>query len=222
MRSQFSEEMLARMYEGGAVAVLVIDDAKNAVPTAKALWEGGVRAMELTLRTPAALEALRLVRKEVPEMLAGVGTILTPEQVQTVADAKADFGVAPGLNEDVVRAAQQAGLPFAPGIMTPSEIEKAVALGCRELKLFPAEPLGGMKYLQSIAAPYNHLELRYLPLGGLTLANIDAYVASPLLLALGGSWIASRKLIQEQRWDAIAQNAQDTREKIDQIRKECL
>lgn len=219
MLSQFSEETLARMKSCGAVAVLVVDDAENAVPLAKTLLEGGIGAMELTLRTPAALEALVRVRKEVPEMMAGVGTILTAEQVHAVAEAQADFGVAPGLNESVVMAAQAENLPFAPGIMTPSEIEKAVQLGCRELKLFPAEPLGGIKYLKSIAAPYAHLELQYLPLGGLSLDNMDAYVQSPLTLALGGSWIAPRNLIQQKDWETIFQNAQKTRQKIDHLRK---
>ncbi|MDO4584454.1 MAG: bifunctional 4-hydroxy-2-oxoglutarate aldolase/2-dehydro-3-deoxy-phosphogluconate aldolase [Planctomycetia bacterium] len=218
MLSQFSEETLSRMKECGAVAVLVIDDVENAVPLAKTLLEGGIGAMELTLRTPVALEALTRVRKEVPEMMAGVGTILTPQQVRAVAEANADFGVAPGINESVVLAAQEEKLPFAPGIMTPSEIEKAVQLGCRELKLFPAEPLGGMKYLKSIAAPYNHLELRYLPLGGLSLENIDVYVQSSLTLALGGSWIAPRNLIQQKDWETIFQNAQKTRQKIDLLR----
>ncbi len=218
MKSQFSEEVLAKMHACGAVAVLVIDDAMNAVPVAKALLDGGITAMELTLRTPAALDALARIRQEVPEMLAGVGTILTPEQAKQAADARADFGVAPGLNENVVLAAQAVGLPFAPGIMTPSEIEKAVELGCRELKLFPAEPLGGMNYLKSIAAPYAHLGLKYLPLGGLSISNIDPYVASPLLLALGGSWIAKRDVIQKQDWDTIRANAQAAREKIDAIR----
>ncbi|MBE6427180.1 MAG: bifunctional 4-hydroxy-2-oxoglutarate aldolase/2-dehydro-3-deoxy-phosphogluconate aldolase [Planctomycetaceae bacterium] len=218
MRSQFSEEALQKIHACGAVAVLVIDEARNAVPTAKALLDGGISAIELTLRTPAALEALANIKRELPEMMAGVGTILTPEQVQQVAEAKAAFGVAPGLNENVVLAAQKVGLPFAPGIMTPSEIEKAVALGCRELKLFPAEPCGGMKYLKSIAAPYAHLGLKYLPLGGLALENIAPYVESPLLLALGGSWIAKRDMIQKQDWDGIRANAQATREKIDAIR----
>lgn len=218
MQSQFSEESLAKMHTCGAIAVLVIDDAANAVPAAKALLDGGISAMELTLRTPVALEALANIRREIPEMFAGVGTILTAEQAKQAAEAKADFGVAPGLNEEVVRAAQVAGLPFAPGIMTPSEIEKGVALGCRELKLFPAEPCGGMKYIKSVAAPYNHLGLRYLPLGGLSLENMDAYVESPLILALGGSWIAKRDLIQKQDWAAITANARAARERIDAIR----
>lgn len=219
MKSQFSEEVLEKIHACGAIAVLVIDEAANAVPAAKALLDGGINAMELTLRTPAALEALANIRRELPEMFAGVGTILTVEQVQQVAEAKADFGVAPGLNENVVLAAQAAGVPFAPGVMTPSEIEKAVSLGCRELKIFPAEPCGGMKYLKSVAAPYAHLGLKYLPLGGLTLENIGPYVESPLLLALGGSWIAKRDLIQKQDWAAITANARATREKIDSIRQ---
>ncbi|MDO4556928.1 MAG: bifunctional 4-hydroxy-2-oxoglutarate aldolase/2-dehydro-3-deoxy-phosphogluconate aldolase [Lachnospiraceae bacterium] len=218
MKSQFPQDKLERLSKGGAVAVLILDKLESAVPLAKAIWAGGINAMELTLRTPVALEALKAIRAEVPEMLAGVGTILTPEQVKAVYAAGADFGVAPGLNESVVKTAQDVGLPFAPGVMTPSEIEKGVVLGCRELKLFPAELSGGVKYMKSVAAPYEHLGLRYMPLGGLTIDTLGAYFATGLTLAVGGSWIAPRATIQEENWAKITENARKTREAIDQAR----
>ena len=137
MDSLFPEAMLQRIENCGVIAVLVIDEPENAVPLARALLACGIDAMELTLRTPGAVEALRIVRQQVPEMLAGVGTILRPEQVEEVVDAGAAFGVAPGLNLKVVERAKQLGLPFAPGIVTPSELELAVEIGCRELKFFP-------------------------------------------------------------------------------------
>ena len=179
MQSQFPQEMLDRIERAGVIAVLVIDDAAHALPVAKALLEGGVDAIELTLRTPAAIESLKTVRRQVPQMLTGIGTAITTEQVERIVDAGAAFGVAPGLNRSVVQKAQALSLPFAPGIMTPSEIEAAVELGCRELKFFPAEPSGGIKLLTSMRAPYAHLGLRFVPLGGVNAANLADYIADP-------------------------------------------
>lgn len=189
------------------MAVLMVDDAANAVPIARALLAGGVNAMELTLRTPAALDALKRIRAEVPEMIAGAGTVLSPQQVHEAQDAGAAFAVAPGVNPRVVREAVAAGLPFAPGVCTPTDIEMALEEGCRLLKLFPAGPQGGLPYLSSIAAPYQHLGVRFVPLGGITAANAAEYLASPLVAALGGSWIAPRNLINKQDWASITANA---------------
>lgn len=191
------------------MAVLVVDDAGEAVPLARALLRGGVRAMELTLRTPAALEALERIVREVPEMYAGVGTVLTPEQIRRVKAAGAAFGVAPGLNPRVVEEARRVGLTFAPGVATPSEIESAVELGCGVLKLFPAETLGGLPYLKSVAAPYSHLGIEYIPLGGIGIKNLRQYLEAPEILAVGGSWLATRDLIRAKDWDAISRNCEE-------------
>jgi 2-dehydro-3-deoxyphosphogluconate aldolase/(4S)-4-hydroxy-2-oxoglutarate aldolase len=205
--SRFPDVVLERIQQTAVVAVLVVDRAEDAVPLARALLAGGIGAMELTLRTPVAIDALRAVVAEVPEMLPGIGTILTPEQVREVAQSGAAFGVAPGLNRRVIETAQQVGLPFAPGVATPSELEAALELGCREVKLFPAEPLGGMAYLNSMAAPYTHLGVRFIPLGGLSADNCAAYLQSPLVLAIGGSWLAPRDLIARHDWAAITDRA---------------
>jgi 2-dehydro-3-deoxyphosphogluconate aldolase/(4S)-4-hydroxy-2-oxoglutarate aldolase len=209
MESQFTSDLLERIQSCGVVAVLVIDHAKDAVPVANALLAGGVDAMELTLRTPAALESLKAIRSEVPEMLAGIGTILTPQQISEVVEAGASFGVSPGTNPVVIREAQQAGLPFAPGVLTPSDIEVALALNCRELKFFPAEPSGGLPYLKSMAAPYLHLGVRFVPLGGVNSENLKTYLADPLILAVGGSWLAPRSLIDDGQWDTITSRASE-------------
>jgi 2-dehydro-3-deoxyphosphogluconate aldolase/(4S)-4-hydroxy-2-oxoglutarate aldolase len=142
--------MLDRVQRCGVIAVLIVDQAQDAIPLAQALLAGGIDAMELTLRTPAALDALRRIKAEVPKMLVGAGTVLTPEQVSEVAAAGADFAVSPGMNPRVVLAARELGLPFAPGIATPSDIEQAIECGCKLLKFFPAEPLGGLSYLKAI------------------------------------------------------------------------
>jgi 2-dehydro-3-deoxyphosphogluconate aldolase/(4S)-4-hydroxy-2-oxoglutarate aldolase len=185
------------------VAVTVVDRAEDALPLGEALFEGGVTAIELTLRTPAALEALRLLRTRMPQLLVGAGTVLTPEQVRQVADCDAAFGVAPGMNPRVVEAAIAAGLPFAPGVCTPSDIERAIELERLVLKFFPAEPCGGLAYLRTVASPYAHLGVRYLPLGGLTLDNLAAYLREPCVGGIGGSWIAPREWIRSGDWGAI-------------------
>lgn len=203
----FDPALADKIAEAGIVAVLVIDDAGDAVPLARALLEGGVGVMELTLRTPAALDALRHIRREVPEMVAGIGTILNVDQLHAAHEAGAAFGVSPGCNPRLLSAAREAAFSFGPGISTPTDIEIAVEHGCRLLKFFPAEQLGGLSYLRAMAAPYAHLGLRYIPLGGLTEANAGTYLNDPLIGAIGGSWIAPREAIKSNDWKTIAANA---------------
>ena len=204
----FPSSLVDRFERCGNVAVAVVDDPDRAVPLARALLAGGVNAIELTFRTPRAVEALRRIVSEVPEALVGAGTVLTPAQLREAKDAGAAFAVAPGFNPDVVRAAADLGLPFAPGVMTPSEIEGAYALGCtRLLKFFPASVAGGLAGLRTLAAPYKHLGIRFLPLGGLKRDNTAEWLADPLVAACGGSWIAPAKLIDAGDWPAITDNA---------------
>jgi len=219
MIGPFPSEIVERIERAGVIAVLVVDEAADAVPLARALLAGGVDIMELTLRTPAAIGALREIKANVPEMMAGIGTILTVEQVREVTEAGAAFGVAPGLNARIVREAGEAHLPFAPGVATPSDVELAVECGCRLLKFFPAEPIGGLTYLKSMAAPYAYLGLRFVPLGGINAGNLGAYLADPLILGAGGSWIASRALIQARDWQAITANAREATAIVQAVRK---
>lgn len=212
------ESLLRRLERTGVVAVLVIDDPDAAVPLACALRDGGVDCLELTLRTPSALESLKRIRDAVPGMALGVGTILDPQQVRDVAAAGATFGVSPGLNPRVVAEAQKIGLPFAPGVCTPTDIELALELGCRVLKLFPAEACGGITYLKNVAAPFAHLGVRFIPLGGLNAANAASYLQEPSVLALGGSWLAPRDRILAQDWTAITANAREAAGIIARVR----
>ena len=205
--SAFPEDMLQRLAAIRVVAGFSINKVEHAVPVARALLAGGIGAMELTLRTPAAMDAVHAICAEVPEMLAGVGTILTPEQAVRVKEAGADFGVAPGMSLRVVRAAQEAGLPFAPGIATPSELEAAIESGCRFVKFFPAEASGGIPYLRSMTAPYEHLDIRYFPLGGINSGNMADYLKEDSVPAVGGSWIVKQDLLAREDWDAITARA---------------
>jgi 2-dehydro-3-deoxyphosphogluconate aldolase/(4S)-4-hydroxy-2-oxoglutarate aldolase len=194
--------------ENKIIAVLVVDNVADAVPLAETLLEGGITALELTLRTPAAMESLRVIRKHIPVMTAGVGTILTRDQVKDARAADAAFGVAPGLNRTVVDEAQKVSLPFAPGVVTPSEVEAALENDCRVMKFFPAEPSGGLTYLESIAAPYRHLGVRFIPLGGISQDNLRSWLGSSAVCSVGGSWIAPRSLVKENNWAEIRRRAE--------------
>lgn len=189
------------------IAVLTIDSAENAVPLAQTLLDNGICAMELTLRTPQAMESLARIVSEVPEMLAGVGTVIRPDQVREAKNNGAAFAVSPGTNRAVLQAAQDEGLFFAPGIVTPSDIETALEYDCRLMKFFPAETSGGLPHLRSMAAPYSYLGLKFIPLGGINENNLVHYLSDPLITAIGGSWIASPEEIRNADWNAIATKA---------------
>ncbi|MEM9280277.1 MAG: bifunctional 4-hydroxy-2-oxoglutarate aldolase/2-dehydro-3-deoxy-phosphogluconate aldolase [Verrucomicrobiota bacterium] len=191
------------------ISVLMMEDIEAALPLAESLLNGGIRVMELTLRTPAALEAATLIASKFPEMTVGIGTVINLEQTDAALAAGAAFGVSPGTNPNLIRHATRIGLPFGPGIMTPTDIDVAIREGCLIQKYFPAESSGGLKHLKNIAAPFAHLGARFIPLGGVTLRNAIEYLESDLVVAVGGSWIAPQGLIQEKDWDQIEANARE-------------
>lgn len=203
----FPAEIEARVTRARIVAVITVDDVADAVPLARALVAGGIGAMELAWRTTAFLPALQAIKREVPAMLVGAGTLLTTGQVEAVKAAGADFGVSPGLSPSVIAAARKQGLPYAPGVMTPSDLHAAVESGCRFVKFFPAVSSGGLAHLKSIHAPFAHLGLRYLVLGGVSEANAAEYLREPSVVALGGSWIAPTNLVRQRAWEAIRERA---------------
>jgi 2-dehydro-3-deoxyphosphogluconate aldolase/(4S)-4-hydroxy-2-oxoglutarate aldolase len=210
MKLTMPEEIQKKIAEEGIIAVLEIESEQNAVPLAKALFEGGITVIELALRTPAAIPSISLIAKEVPQMFIGIGTIIEAGQAAAVKKAPGvRFGVSPGINSEIVKEAAAAELPFAPGIATPSELELAISLGCRVVKFFPAEGLGGLNYLKSINAPYNHLGVKYIPLGGVSPENLASYANFSPILAIGGSWIASKELIKEQNWKEMTERARE-------------
>lgn len=151
-------------------------------------------------------------------MVTGVGTILTPQQANEALEAGASFGVAPGMNPRVVAEARRIGLPFAPGVCTPTDIELAVEAGCKLLKFFPSEPSGGLPYLRTISAPFMHLGVQFIPLGGVGPVNAAQYLKEPSVLALGGSWLAPKDLIAKGDWAAITQLAREASEIVKQVR----
>ncbi len=213
-------KIINKIADAGIMAVLVIDSLEHIKPLVTALLKGGVDTIELTLRTPVALAAAVIVKKEFPEITLGFGTVISVEQVKKVLDTGADFAVAPGCNPKIISEAYKQGLPFAPGIMTPSDIEIAVEHGCQVLKFFPAETSGGLKHLNSIVNPYQYLGLQFIPLGGCNLNNATEYLKSELITAIGGSWIAERSLIHAENWDKITENALAIKNLINNLKAE--
>ena len=205
MSQPFPSALAQRIRTTGVIAVLMIDDAEHAVPVARALLEGGVDCMELTLRTPAAEACIAAIRAKVPEMKIGAGTVLSVEQVDRVIELGASFAVSPGLNPKVVRRAQERGLPFAPGVMTPTDVEAAMDLGCKVLKFFPASVAGGAAWLKAIYGPIP--QANFCPTGGIRDDDIPGYLACTNLAAFGSSAVASRALIAERKWDEITARA---------------
>ena len=199
--------LAARLGRARIVAVVTVDDVASAAPLAASLTAGGITAVELALRTPAALAALREFRASAPGVLLGAGTVLLPEQADGARAAGADFALAPGFDVATARHCGAIGLPFVPGVATASDIQAALREGFRLLKWFPAEPLGGPRGLRALAAPFSHLGVRYLPLGGIDEAKAPAYLAEPAVAAVGGSWIAPAELIRAREWDAIQSRA---------------
>ena len=207
MKNLFTNQMRKQLSASRAIATVTIDKVEDTQPLAEALLSGGVRVVEVTLRTPLALQAMRSIAKNYPELLVMAGTVITPQQVKQVQDAGAVCAVAPGMNRRVIEAAFSAGLPFAPGVTTPSEIEAALEYNCDLLKYFPAEPMGGIRYLKNMQAPYAHLGLKFIPLGGLNSKNAGDYLKEDCILAVGGSWIANADAIRSGDWNGIEQRA---------------
>ena len=207
-----NDELRTRLRRLRVVPVLVIDEPDAAEPLATALMEGGLPCAEVTLRTPAALEALRRMAQAQPDLLVGAGTVLTARQAADARAAGAKFIVAPGLNERVVDYCLDQSVPIYPGVCTPTEIECALQLGLRTLKFFPAEAMGGLKFLKAIAAPYGQVE--FMPTGGIDRAKLADYLAFDRVVACGGSWMAPAAWVREQQWDRVRDEVRRTVEAV--------
>lgn len=214
----FSHQLAEKLGAAGIVAVVTVENPEDGIQVARALVAGGVSAIELTFRTPAAAEAIRRIRAEVPEVLIGAGTLLNSADVDVATRAGAAFGVAPGCNPRTLQAAADRGLPFAPGIMTPTDIEIAVEAGCNVMKFFPAQTAGGIKHLQAMAAPFAHYGLRFIPLGGISGESLADYLRWPAVLCVGGSWFAPTELIQRKDWKEISARAREAMTQLDACR----
>ena len=207
----FSKELLDKITKSKIVAGFSVQNLDDAIPIAKSLMEGGINVIELTLRTKNSLKAVEMIAKSVQDMVIGVGTILTTDQLLQVKDNGAHFGVSPGLNKRVLQYAEEIDFSFAPGIATPSDLDCAIDMGYRFVKFFPAEGMGGVNYLKSISAPFNHLDVKYFPLGGINSNNMKEYLNIDNVIAIGGSWIVKDQLILNKQWKEITKRAFEVR-----------
>ena len=190
-----------RLREIKIVPVIAINDVAHALPLAKVLVENGLPCAEVTFRTEAAAESIRIMREAYPELLIGAGTVLTTEQVDIAIEAGVDFIVSPGFNPTTVKYCQQREMPIIPGVNNPSMVEQAMELGLDTLKFFPAEPSGGVNMLKAMTAVY---PVSFMPTGGVSPANVKDYLAVKSVFACGGTWMVPGNLIDEERWDELA------------------
>lgn len=198
------EDILTR---SPVMPVLVIEDAKQAVPLARALQAGGIEVLEVTLRTPAALAAVEAIATALPEVVVGVGTLTRPEQFVLAAEAGARFAVSPGLTRVLLNAAEQSELPFLPGVFSPSEAMAAHDVGYDYLKLYPAQQAGGIGMLKAMAGPFP--ELSFCPTGGISADTFRDYLALPNVTCVGGSWLAPATAVADQEWEVITRLARE-------------
>jgi 2-dehydro-3-deoxyphosphogluconate aldolase / (4S)-4-hydroxy-2-oxoglutarate aldolase len=184
------------------IPVIALDNAEDIIPLGKVLSDNGLPAAEITFRSSAAVDAIRLLRESQPHMLIGAGTILNSQQVRVAKEAGATFIVSPGFNPNTVKACLDMGIEIIPGINNPSSVEAALEMGITTLKFFPAEASGGINMVKSLVGPYGDIKL--MPTGGITTNNINDYLSIPQVLACGGTWMVDKKLIENKDWDTIA------------------
>lgn len=208
--------MLSLLKTVSVVPVVVIDDASKAVPVAQALVDGGLPIIELTMRTPAATEAVAAIAANVPDAIVGAGTVLSSEQAREIVSAGAKFIVSPALDEDVVCTARELSVPIFPGIATPTEANHARKMGLKVLKLFPAGPVGGVSMLKALSAVFQ--DLSFMPTGGVSAANLGEFLKMPSVIAVGGSWLTPAALIQAGDYAQITALASEAREIARQVR----
>lgn len=194
-------EMIEKLSLAGIVPVIKVEDAADAVPLCRALSDGGLPVAEITFRSNAAEEAIRRVHAELPDVILGAGTVLTRDQVDRAVNAGATYIVSPGLNPETVKYCQEKNVPIVPGVANPSDIEVALSLGLKTVKFFPAEPLGGLKLIKAMAAPYGNVT--FLPTGGVNEQNLNDYLAYPKVVACGGSWMVPADAVAQKDWARI-------------------
>ncbi|AMJ63314.1 bifunctional 4-hydroxy-2-oxoglutarate aldolase/2-dehydro-3-deoxy-phosphogluconate aldolase [Bosea sp. PAMC 26642] len=207
---------IARLAACGVVPVVVIEDAHLAVPLARALLAGGIDVIEVTLRRPAALNALETIAREVPGILAVAGTVVTPAQVSEVKSAGAQAVVSPGFSESVDDAMRAAGLPWLPGVATASDCMRAVSAGRLACKFFPAEQAGGTAALKALSGPFP--QMSFCPTGGVGLNNLADYLALKQVICVGGSWLVPADAIANRDWARVTTLAREAREKVAALR----
>ena len=200
----------------GIIPVVVLDDAAKAVPLAKALLTGGINICEITFRTAAAEESIRQIALNVPEMIVGAGTVITKEQLKAATDAGAKFIVSPGSDLEVIRYAKELGVYMLPGAVTPTEVMQLIKEDIKVIKFFPAENYGGLKTIKALSAPFPNL--KFVPTGGVSLSNLTTYLEFDKIAAVGGSWLCTKDLITNDKWDEITELSKEAMDIFKSVR----
>ena len=209
-------EILKKIQETGIIPVVVLEDAKDAAPLAQALFDGGLPCAEVTFRTEAAEECIRIMAEQFPDMLIGAGTVLTTDQVDRAVAAGAKFIVSPGLNPRIVKYCVEKGITITPGCTNPSDIEQALENGLEVVKFFPAEPAGGLNMIKAMAAPY--VGVKFMPTGGINAQNVKDYLKYDRIIACGGSWMVSGALVKEGNFAKITELTKEAAAIVKEIR----
>lgn len=205
-------QILEKLRQFKIVPVIAVDEAQEIIPLGETLVKNGLPIAEITFRSSAAVNAIRLLRETSPDILIAAGTVLTCEQVKQAKEAGADFIVTPGINPNVVQCCQEIGIPVVPGVNNPMSIEAAFALGISAVKFFPAEASGGVKMIKALLGPYPQLQI--MPTGGVGIHNIKDYLAIPNVVACGGSWFVDKSLITAGNWQEIGRLIQQAKTTI--------
>jgi 2-dehydro-3-deoxyphosphogluconate aldolase/(4S)-4-hydroxy-2-oxoglutarate aldolase len=203
-----------KIEKGRIIPVIALEDAKDAAPLCRALKAGGLEVAEITFRTKAAREAIRIVAEEFPEFILGAGTVTTIQEVKDAKQAGAQFAVAPGFNPRIVEMAQELHLPFFPGVCTPGEVEAALEKDCRILKFFPAGIMGGPAMVKALYGCYAHRGVRFIPTGGVTAQNVNEYLSHESVIAVGGTWIVEKAILKAKDWDMVTKLTSEALSKL--------
>tara|TARA_B110000438_G_scaffold299005_1_gene348321 strand:+ start:1583 stop:2239 length:657 start_codon:yes stop_codon:yes gene_type:complete len=215
-----SNEIVKKIKKAAVIPVIEIDSVEDAIPLANALLEGGINIVEITLRSSKAIKCAEKIIKNIESISVGVGTLISADQVTSAIDIGVDFAFSPGCNPKIINLSIKENLLFIPGISTPTEIEIAYDNGCDILKYFHSESNGGLTYLKNIYKPYNHLNLKFIPTGGVNLSNCLNYINTDFVLAIGSGWIAPKELIRSKNWNLITSNARNFLNKIKKIKNQ--
>ena len=211
------ENMIEEFQKLGVVPVVVLEDEKDALPLAESLVKGGLPCAEVTFRTEAAAESIRLMSEKYPEMLVGAGTVLTTEQVDVAVKAGAKFIVSPGFDPEIVDYCLKKEIPVLPGCISPSEVAQAVKRGLKTVKFFPAEQAGGVAMIKAMAAPYTGI--KFMPTGGINAKNLEDYLSFDKIICCGGSWMVKGDLVKAGAFDKIKELTAEARNLVESIRK---
>lgn len=201
--------IIERIEESKIIPIIVPEKAEDVIPVCEALQAGGLKVAEITFRTPSVREALGLMRKRFPGFILGAGTVTEIEELESCIQLGAQFAVAPGLNPVIVRRALELNFPFFPGVCTPTEVDAALGLGCKVLKFFPSEIMGGTKTINALYGPFKHKGVKFIPTGGINEKNLKEYLSTPGVIAIGGSWLVDKTILQEKSWDKITQRTRE-------------